>query len=56
MKKVIKLLIIIAISFFTKIGLYNPYDINCDGVVDVRDLLRLQKYIIKKESDKNGKY
>lgn len=31
----------------------NKYDINKDGKIDIKDLLELQKYIIKESEQKN---
>lgn len=31
----------------------NRYDINKDGKIDIKDLLELQKYIIKESEQKN---
>ena len=53
-------IIIITITYFIGFILLikqeinrNKYDINKDGKIDIKDLLELQKYIIKESEQKN---
>ena len=52
-KKIISLIIIIVLmisSFLFGMSFYNKYDVNHDGNVDIKDLLKLQKYLIERGS------
>lgn len=52
-KKIISLIIIIVLmisSFLLGMSFYNKYDVNRDGNVDIKDLLKLQKYLIERGS------
>lgn len=42
-------IIIIAISFFIGLNFYEKEDANRDGEVDIKDLIRVQKYILSEE-------
>lgn len=55
-KKIINLILalILAIcSFYAGLNFYHPYDANRDGKVDIRDLLKTQKYLIEKKESGN---
>ena len=42
----IVIILISIASFFIGLNFYNRYDVNRDGIVDIKDLLGVQKYII----------
>lgn len=44
MKKIITLLVIL----FEKLGWYDTYDVNHDGIIDSKDYIAIKNYIMKK--------
>jgi len=40
-------------GFFSALLSFNKYDVNRDGNVDILDLLKLQKYLVKQAELKN---
>lgn len=52
-KNIVIIVLLIVITILSiKLLTINQYDTNRDGKVDIKDLLRLQKYLIEKGDDK----
>lgn len=44
----IAFIVVAFLSFYIGLNFYHQYDANRDGQVDIRDLLKVQKYLIEK--------
>lgn len=49
--KLLQYLIILCLGVLIGLNLYNPLDVNRDGIVNAQDYITIKNYIMNKESE-----